>query len=62
VNEKAMSTAVSQIKSCSVEQAYDPTRLPTFACLIAGAILALFAVALSGPIDPKLLATMVAFP
>jgi hypothetical protein len=58
-----MSTTISEIRSGSAERLpHDPTKRPTLACLVAGGVLALFAAALSEPIDPKLLTTMVAFP
>jgi hypothetical protein len=59
----AMSTTNSEIKTYSGDgPPYDPTKLPTLICLVAGGLLALFAAALSGPIDPNLLGAMVAFP
>jgi hypothetical protein len=41
---------------------YDGTILITVACVAIGAIIAFYAAAVSGAIDPNELATMVAFP
>ena len=41
---------------------YDWTIIPTVACMVIGGIIAVYAVAISGPIDVDTLATMVALP
>jgi hypothetical protein len=46
----------------SLKTASDWTKVPTLAALLAGAIVAVVAAAVSGPIDPDTLAVMVAFP
>jgi hypothetical protein len=45
-----------------LEKSYDGTILITVACVAIGAVVAIYAAAVSGAIDPNELATMVAFP
>jgi hypothetical protein len=44
------------------EKTYDMTILVTAACIAVGAVVAVYALAASGPVDPDALANMVAFP
>jgi hypothetical protein len=45
-----------------LEKTYDVTILVTWVCVSIGAIIAIYAVTVSGPVDPDAFATMVAFP
>jgi hypothetical protein len=44
------------------ERTHDVTILVTAACVIVGAMIAIYALAVSAPVDPETFATMVAFP
>ena len=44
------------------EKGYDATILVTGACVAVAAIIAIYALTVSGPVDPDAFATMVAFP
>jgi hypothetical protein len=44
------------------EKTYDLTILVTWVCVSIGAIIAIYALTVSGPVDPEAFATMVAFP
>jgi hypothetical protein len=56
------STSLSFKNSRPLEKSYDGTILVTAACAVIGAMIALYATAVSGAVDPNELATMVAFP
>ena len=45
-----------------LEKTHDVTILVTWVCVSIGAIIAIYAVTVSGPVDPEAFATMVAFP
>ena len=45
-----------------VEKTYDVTILVTWACVAIGAVIAIYALTVSGAMDPEAFATMVAFP
>ena len=49
-------------KARPFEKSYDVTILVTAACIAIGAIIAIYALTVSGAVDPAALATMVAFP
>jgi hypothetical protein len=50
------------VKFRPFEKTYDVTILVTWVCVSIGAIIAICAVTVSGPVDPDAFATMVAFP
>jgi hypothetical protein len=56
------SASLSWKNSRPLEKSYDGTILITVACVAIGAIIAIYAAAVSGAIDPSELARMVAFP
>jgi hypothetical protein len=56
------SASLSLKNSRPLEKSYDGTILITVACVAIGLIVAIYAAAVSGAIDPNELATMVAFP
>ena len=56
------SASLSLKNSRPLEKSYDGTILITVACVAIGAIIAIYAAAVSGAIDPSELARMVAFP
>jgi hypothetical protein len=56
------SASLSLRNSRPLEESYDGTILITGACVAIGAVVAIYAAAVSGAIDPNELATMVAFP
>jgi hypothetical protein len=56
------SASLSLKNSRPLEKSYDGTILITVACVAIGAVVAVYAAAVSGAIDPNELATMVAFP
>jgi hypothetical protein len=56
------SASLSLKNSRPLEKSYDATILVIAACVAIGVILAIYAAAVSGAIDPNELATMVAFP
>jgi hypothetical protein len=49
-------------KPRSSEKTYDMTILVTAACVAVGAVVAVYALAASGAVDPDAFANMVAFP
>jgi hypothetical protein len=56
------SASLSLKNSRPLERSYDGAILATTACVAIGVIIAIYAAAVSGAIDPNELATMVAFP
>jgi hypothetical protein len=56
------SASLSFRNSRSQEKPYDWTILTTGVCVVVGAIVAIYAVTVSGAVDPNDLATVVAFP
>jgi hypothetical protein len=53
---------MSRSEPRSSERTYDVTILVTVACVAVGAVVAVYALVASGPIDPDAFANMVAFP
>lgn len=61
-NSAIRSSIASPMRSRPAKKSRDVTILIAAACMAVGAVVAIYALTVSGPASPETLATMVAFP